>query len=161
MVGSLRKLLLVLPLLVSLTFPALAAPPKASPAAGLRVIETVMTLVRNEFLEEVSPARLVNGALDGMRLLLEERKLDADFLEHVPDSADRKEALAELERQYGMALERYPDLQQGEKLTMETIQGMLKALDDPYIRCTTRRNRRSSAATVPSRPSRMSARTAR
>ncbi|MGI5844012.1 MAG: S41 family peptidase [Candidatus Xenobium sp.] len=132
MVVSLRKLLLVLPLLVPLTFPALAAPPKASPAAGLRMIETVMTLVRNEYLEEVTPSRLVNGALDGMRLLLEERKLDADFLEHVPDSADRKEAMAELKRQYGLALDRYPDLQRGEKLAMETIQGMLKALDDPY-----------------------------
>ncbi len=132
MVGSLRKQLLILPLLIALALPVLAAPPKAPANSGFRVIEMVMTLVRNEFLEEIPPARLVNGALDGLRLLLEERKLDADFLEHVPDSADRKEALAELERQFGKAQELYPDLNKDELLTRETIQGMLKSLEDPY-----------------------------
>ncbi len=132
MVGSLRRFLLVLALLGSLVIPALAAPSRPSLTTGIRVMETVLTLVRNDFLEEVPVPQLVNGALDGMRLLMEEKKLDAEFLEPVPESASREEAMNELRRQYREAATRHPELMQGERLTMEAMQGMLKTLDDPY-----------------------------
>ncbi len=132
MVGSLRKFLLVLAILGALALPALAAPSRPALTTGFRVIETVMTLVRNDFLEEVSVPQLVNGALDGMRMLLEEKKLDAEFLQQVPETASRDEALDELQRQYREAATLHPELMKGDKLTMEAMQGMLKTLDDPY-----------------------------
>jgi len=132
MVGFMRRSLLVLVLVTSLVLPALAAPSRPALNNGTRIIEAVLTMVRNQFLVEVPVLQLVNGALDGMRLLLEERKLDADFLEHVPDTATREEALGELQRQYRQAATLYPDLMRNDRLTMEAMQGMLKTLDDPY-----------------------------
>ena len=139
MARSLRSLLLALLVVGTLVLPALAAPPKvlSRPArealdTSLRTMETVMTLIRNEFLAETSTPQLVNGALDGMRLLLEEKKLDAEFLEHVDEAAPNDQAMEALDREFRDAASRYADLFRSGKLTQEAIQGMLKTLDDPY-----------------------------
>lgn len=133
MARSLRSLALALALLATLVLPALAAAPsKATLDSGSRVLETVATLVRNEFLVETPYPKLVNGALDGMLLLIEEKKLNGEFLQHVPETATRDEAMQALDRQYREAARRFPELMANQKLTMEAVQGMLKTLDDPY-----------------------------
>lgn len=130
---SLRNLLvalLALALLASGAAPAPAASDNAE--GGARLVRTLMTLVRSEFIEEVPYSKLVNGALAGMQKLLSEKKLPPGSLTMVAADAERDQALEHFNRQFTATARRYPQLMKDNLLTYAAIDGMLKTLDDPY-----------------------------
>lgn len=128
-----RRILLALVLFLALPSSLLARPtPAVDGEAAARAVRNLLERVQNEFIEEVPTPLLVNGALDGIRLLLEEKGLDSSFLGQVSPEAPRAVALAYLTRQFHAAASRYPELMEGNLLTYKAIHGMLDILDDPY-----------------------------
>ncbi|MBQ7503018.1 S41 family peptidase [bacterium] len=99
---------------------------------ALRVMDEAMVLVKSEAREKPTPAKLVNGAIDGMTLLIEGEKLSSSFLKQVDIGADTKTANQALKTQFLEAAERYPQLMKDHKLTMAALKGILHGTDDPY-----------------------------
>lgn len=99
---------------------------------ALRVMDEAMVLVKSEAREKPKPAKLVNGAIDGMTLLVEGDKLSSSFFKQVDINADTKTANQALKEQFLEAAKRYPQLMTDHKLTMAALKGILHGTDDPY-----------------------------
>lgn len=99
---------------------------------ALRVMDEAMVLVKSEAREKPKPAKLVNGAIEGMTLLVEGDKLSSSFFKQVDINADTKTANQALKEQFLEAAKRYPQLMTDHKLTMAALKGILHGTDDPY-----------------------------
>ncbi|MEW6279358.1 MAG: S41 family peptidase, partial [Candidatus Eremiobacterota bacterium] len=118
-------------LLLALVLPAAALSPGEQGQAGASMVTDLMSLVRREFLEDVSAPKLVNGSIDHLKKVLTEKKLDAS-LTRVDDKATPDEAYAAFSRQFEALAAAHPELMKDSFLTYAAVEGMLKVLDDPY-----------------------------
>ena len=99
---------------------------------ALGVIDTAVLLLKNEAREKAKPGKITNSAIDAMTLLLEDRKLKADFLKEIDADAPADLASKRLRSQFMAAAKRYPQLLNNQELTMAVLKGIMKASDDPY-----------------------------
>ncbi len=117
-------------LLLALTL--VAAADLAESQASVALVRNMMTLVRSEFIDEIPPSQLVNGALDGIESALKEKKLPHEPLKKVAPGLSREDALQQLAARFHTITEAHPKLLEDNWLAYEAIKGMLKTLDDDY-----------------------------
>jgi carboxyl-terminal processing protease len=98
---------------------------------SLDSIDELFSLVKNEFVDEVSTTVLVNGALKNMKAYLKTKKLDDSFVTEVPAAAAPKTAVDKFNQIYQKVLARNSQISK-EALSYVAIRGMLKGVNDPY-----------------------------
>ncbi len=119
----------LLALFLSVT--AMAVPTDEAEAAA-DIVHSVLTLVRAEFIEDVPPGKLFNGALAGVEKALDEKKIEYPSLERIPEDANREDAQKKFDEQFLEVAKKNPKLVEENWLAYEAIQGMLKDLGDDY-----------------------------
>ncbi|MGM9992046.1 MAG: S41 family peptidase [Candidatus Bruticola sp.] len=100
--------------------------------SALEMIDKALVLVKSEAREKAKPGKITNCALDGMTLLIEDKKLKSDFLKQIDVDASPEEANKSLRSQFLKAAARYPQLMKDQMLTMAALKGIMRATDDPY-----------------------------
>ena len=125
-------LMVVLAFSVSVTGPVFAAPDERELKQGYTAIDLAIGIVKGEALEARTPGQIANGGVDGMRLLIEEKKLSADFLKAIDKDAPQDVATNALHEQYKAAATRYPALFKDHAITMAALSGVMASVGDPY-----------------------------
>lgn len=100
--------------------------------AAMGMIDKAVLLIKTEAREKPKAGKITNSALDGMTLLIEDKKLNADFLKQIDADATPDTASRSLKAQFLEAANKYPQLMEGQKLTMAALKGIMKSTDDPY-----------------------------
>lgn len=118
-------------LILFLTAVSMGAPVDEAKASA-DIVHNVMTLVRAEFIDDVPPAKLVNGALTGIEKALDEKKLKIAKLDRAAEDANRQDAQKKFDDQFFQLLKDHPDLLDDNWLAYEAVKGMLNDLGDDY-----------------------------
>ncbi len=124
----------VLPTLVLVLLLAVAswAAPSTQAQNSAELFKNLMTLVSTEFIDAVPPAKLVNGAFEGLNEALKAKKLPPAEFTKVPESATRDDAMKAFTAQYYSLAAKHPELAKDDQLAFAAIKGMLKDLGDQY-----------------------------
>lgn len=100
---------------------------------GLREIQGVLQLLREEYIQEVDPTELLSGAMNGIKGQLKFRKLDVKDIKD-PISAKRtpEANMRAFGSEYGKILAKYGDKVTEDELVYAALKGMIKVLQDKY-----------------------------
>jgi carboxyl-terminal processing protease len=93
-------------------------------------ITRLATLVRNEYMEEVPPSKLEQGAYKGMREYLKKQSLNAAVVPETASKPNDKD-FSELRHVFLAVMQKYPHVN-NKQLSYAAIRGMLASLGDPY-----------------------------
>jgi C-terminal processing protease CtpA/Prc len=135
--GMIARLLLALLVLIAIHATMASGEPAASLTAekGLSLddIDSVFSLVRDEYVDEVSSASIVNSALKGMREYLKKRGLDASGMSEIQAGPSIKHEIDRFNKIYREVLARNPRINRRD-LSYSAVRGSLRCLNDRYSR---------------------------
>jgi carboxyl-terminal processing protease len=98
---------------------------------SLDSIDELFSLVKNEFVDEVSTIVLVNSALKNIKIYLKTQKLDDSYVKEIQAGSSPKAEIEKFNQIYKQVQARNPKLSK-ETLSYAAIRGLLKGLNDPY-----------------------------
>jgi carboxyl-terminal processing protease len=127
--GAITVLALVLCAL--LMSPAVLAEEDSFSGSPLTIasVDNIIDQVCREYVEEVTPARLANGAIKGMKAWLEKNKMDGSFLRDVDPAKSRSEQVESLNLQIQAVHAKFPRADMTE-LIYSALRGMMESLDE-------------------------------
>ncbi len=95
------------------------------------IIDKTIQMLREEYLDEISYVKLINGAVSGIKKRLAQKNLDSSFvipLKKMPE----KEMIVELHKLYNKAMALYGNKISESDLAYGALIGMMESLHDPY-----------------------------
>lgn len=99
--------------------------------SAFKVVENMFTLVRTEYIEEVPPSRIIEGAFKNLTKEMGKRKLEITLPE-VPQELTPDEAEKFLAETFVKLAEVHPQTLDDNWLAHRTIEGMVEGLGDRY-----------------------------
>lgn len=106
---------------------------KQDTTVGLREIQSVLQLLREEYIQEVDSTELLSGAMDGIKGHLKFRKLDVkDIKDPVSVKRTPEANMRAFGSEYGKVLMKYGDKVTEEELVYSALKGMIRILQDKY-----------------------------
>ena len=100
---------------------------------GIREIQSILQLLREEYIQEVDSTELLSGAMNGIKGQLKFRKLDIKDIKNPVSAKKTTEAnMRAFASEYGKILMKYGDKITDEELVYAALKGMIKVLQDKY-----------------------------
>jgi len=112
--------------------PVAAADWQSTIQIDITMVEKTLQLLKEEYVYDVNATKAVNGALNGMKSLLVDKKLKADMIKPVPADDSSDAALLHLKKTYSTVLAHYGGKLKESALAYSAMKGLMDSLGDPY-----------------------------
>ncbi len=96
------------------------------------IVDKSLQLLKEEYLEKPDTAKLINGAVSGLKKRLKSRGLDASFVMLPPKDVSEKERMKILHQYYYKSMSLYGKKISESYIAYGALSGMISTLGDPY-----------------------------